>query len=712
MSVPVNSAAPTISGTIRAHETLTGASGAWSDGALEDQIWQFADDGSGTNTVDAGDTDGTFIADSTKEDLYVRYGETFSNGEGTSSYAYSSWYGPIAAAAYTAVKHYLCGTVEEIEAACNAINYDAANYGLTGFAIGILPGSYNLKSPYRKELEIDPASATIPSGATIHSGNYALYFSAPNVTIYAVIPGTVRLYGEEDAIVNSATTGSASAHRGGMVYVAAEAINFTIYGIDFDGSVPYSATFNVNNYCDKTDLGVDCWDLGHKAIYTAADNTRILYCKLHNWAGEMVYGGSDSASLSLEIAYCELYDNQVSAISGSWKMHCHHNEFYELYGQVMEGLHSRTCRYYDNHFHDCAGGGLNILGPVTALSPAAGWWVDIRNNVFENMTSASFGGVYVSDQATEDTDGPSRIAVVGNVFRDCRTVVSSSLGACEQLFFADNVVIVDAIEQCDGIASRSGSFDYSWVYNNVFMCTQNAVDEGAVLDSAPLDTGRHNRTQFAGNSYISATIPSDKTAGGDTAARLIFRDEHYENLAVGSLSLSSSVDPDVAIPRTATGVPISCNAFGLKFNSDLYLKMWTVDGGGDPYYYDGTEIRLVGNDSSTAGTTAYLIDGRGCQLVNGEPVFLAAVNDYILLRFNANIKLWVEVERSTPRADSLLKLAHRGLAADIPLLGSVRSMVVDSVNVIDQALWGWKYFETDTNILKIYTDSGWQTVWS
>ena len=699
MAVPVNSVAPTISGTIRAHETLTGTPGTWDSGVAEDSLWQLADDDVGTGAADAG-TDETFVADQTQEGLYIRYGETWRNAEGTSGYVYTDWE-LIGEAVYTNAKHFICGSVAEIEEARDIINAEG-----TGGAIGILPGDYNLKSLYRKELEIDPATATIPSGATAYSGTYALYFSSANVTIYAVIPGTVRLYGESDAIVNSNTSGPLSAHRGGMVFFDDEADNCALIGLDIDGTIPYSATFDINDYCDKTDEGVDCWDLGHKAVYSRSPDARIIDCDIHGWRGEMIYGGSDAVVEKLEIGYCRLYDNQVSAISGTWQLTCHHNEFHNLYGQVMEGLHSRTCRYYSNYLHDIGGGGFNILGPVTALVPAEGWVVDIYGNVFENMTSTAFGAVYLSKQTTPDVSPPENTLIRNNIFRDVRTGVTVSLGASRQTYCENNLFLQDAIATMECVVSKSGTFNYSQFSNNHFRLTQNAVDNGYDLTPGSFNTGNHTSTRVIGNTYENCPPSYDVSSG----RYMYWRYERYEQRErVTVLRMIGSGTPeDVPIPEG-----LCSSQFFVQFVSAVMYFRMTTDTGGSPYYEHGTELFLRGYDDAPSNSqVAVLIDGRGCQLKGGFPVVLGSLHDYVLLRYDANLMLWVEVRRETPRANSVFKLYHSGTAANIPLFGNLATLTIDSVDVIDAAFHGWRYFETDTNTLKLFTDSGWQTVWA
>lgn len=699
MSVPANSTPPTISGDVRSHEALTSISGTWSSGLVDERHWELADDGAGTGATESETTTETFWPDNSMVGKYIRYGETFRNAEGPAvAVSYSDWYGPIAVANHTDCKHFICGTVAEIEAARDLINAEG-----TGGALGILPGSYNMKSSYRKELEIDPDTATIPTGDTAPL-TYAMYFSSPDVTVYAVVPGTVRLYGEADAIVNENTTGPFSAFRGGMFYFSDDAENGTVFGIDIDGSVPVSETFNINNYCDKTDLGVDCWDLGHKAIFAAGDNVRVLDCKVHNWAGEMIYGGSDGSAKRLEIGYCEFYDNQVSSLSGNWQIHCHHNEFHDLTGQCMEGLHAFTSRYHDNYFHDISGGGINILGPVTAITPAEGWNVDISGNVFENFTSISFGAVYLSKQTTPDVSAPSNVRIRNNVFRDVRVCLSISLGIAWDNTFENNLCIIDKTTTMQVLASPSGHFQNCLIKSNQFWVTQYAKDNNADLNVASIPTGTHTGTKFVDNSYHEANPPIDNNSGDD----LYFRGESYYQIAetnTNYLTTTGSPD-DQLIPENIYGSTLTTGVLWVQFSTaPMYLRMATG-------YPHGAELKLIGRvGNTTLAKMAYLIDGRGCQLKGGFPAFLWE-NDYVLLRYDSVLSLWVEMERNTPGANAVLKLSNKGLAADIPLLSSVPALTVSTVNVIDEALFGWKYFETDTNTLKIYTDSGWQTVWA
>ncbi|MCA9235158.1 MAG: hypothetical protein KDA44_06790 [Planctomycetales bacterium] len=595
---------------------------------------------------------------------------------------------------------YACDSVDAIEAALAAINKAGV-----GGSIGIMPGTYRLKSPYRKSLEKSGKGDW--NGA---SKTYALYVSSPNVTIYSVVPGAARLLGEKDAIVNTSATGEFTAFRGGMIYLDRTAANATIRGLDLDGGVKPRPKFNKNVYNNAENKGVDCWDWGHKAINSISPNARILDCQIHNWAGEMVYGGQDGTPCRLEIRGCRLYDNQVSAMSGDWQLNCHNNEFFRLDGQCMEGLHNWTCSYRDNYFHDCKGGGLNIMGPVTKLAPKNGWWIEVRDNIFERMASDQFGCVYLSRQTTPDVSNPSRIGIVGNTFRDCRTALSVSLGVAEEVYFADNLILVDQILTADGIASKSGHFFNSMFCDNTFMLTQNAADRNARLNAGALNTGLHGGARFVGNLYERCRPPADMEFSNGETPQLCFVNETYKDLEFQRdvyLKYATNNPGNTPLPTNNYDGPISVGVLSVQFQTPWYLRMATTASGGKPLFPDGTELRLTGNPETSVKTVAYLCNGRGCQLQDDFPVFLGSFNDYVLLRYSAAEKIWLEVERSTPTANRLLKLSHRGKAADAPLFGELAPLVVEGVNVLNEAVAGWPYYETDTGAWKYYTGSAW-----
>lgn len=601
------------------------------------------------------------------------------------------------------ILHHICSTVGEIEAAVAAVNADG-----TQGAIGILPGSYNLKSPYRKELEIDPSTATVPSGGTELEDRYALYIGCPNVTLYAVVPGTVRLYGEATAILKTseATTSEYRVFRGGMLCFDTSAANAKVIGIEFDGAVAVSGTFDIDSYChrDTTD-GADCWDFSHRAIHTVAPNLDIKACKFHNWAGEMIYGGSGSSVCQLNIYdSCSFYNNQVTALAGNWQLRCHDNEFYSL-NQVANGVHQYSSMYDANYIHDCDGG-INIIGPLTAELPAAGWWVSIQRNLFERCGNSTYGAISL-ETATGSYEPCQNVGAVDNIFRDCDYAVSVVAGVVSEFAFERNQVILDKATAITAFVSASGSLQDSLIRDNSFVVERNAAVAGYLLTVGALTAGDHSGTRFEKNYYDHAT-PAFATAN----STITFMDEVYKDPVLDTTYQSktdeSPID-DVEIPIGSTGI------FGVSFEGagPLYLRLTTVDGGSAAAFPDGTELRLQGNaDDMTTAETAFLIHGRGCRLVDSEPVFLQSTADYVLLRYDAVLKVWVEVERVTARANQTFNLRHHGLAADLPDFASVAALTVSTVNVIDAALEGWEYYETDTGLLKIYTDSGWQTVWT
>lgn len=614
-------------------------------------------------------------------------------------------------------QHWHVGSTALIELA-----RDDTNNRNTGGAIGLLPGAYNLKSTYRKDLEIDPETSPIPLSSEL-AALYGFYISSPNASVFAIVPYAARLYGEATAIINDATFGWASAFRGGMFYLTVDAARTTLFGLDIDGAVDLQDPFDANNICGKEDLGNGCWALDHKGIYTHSTDARILDCIIRRWAGEMVFGGSQQQPVRrLELARSILSDNQVSAISGTWQFYCHHNEFLRLEGQCQEGLHQDTCRYYDNYFDAISGGGINILGPVTGLAPTKGWWVNISGNIFANGTSNGFGGIYLSKQTTPDVSPPENTGCVDNVFIDNRTCISASLGGATQTFAERNLCVQDGIVTMDGINSKGGGFDFSLFRDNTFYKSANAIDAGYTFRPGEMSIGPQTGQRFVGNYYRNTLLVHDSgsLSGAPTWSNvnICFIDELYEGLAYTGLpQKSSGADPtDVPIPQPNGGTaPMSTPVYAIRFGGGVayYARLYVDDGAGNPLYPHGTELRLVGlSNQATPPGCAFLIDGRGCRLKSRWPVILGGQNDYVLLKYDANLQLWVEMERVTPAAQSLYKLSHRGTAANRPLLSSAASLVIDSVNVIDESLWGWPYYETDTGLLKVYTASGWQTYWT
>lgn len=606
------------------------------------------------------------------------------------------------------ISHHICSSVSEIEDAVAAIN-TAGTYG----AIGILPGTYNLKSPYRKELEIDPATATVPSGATEMEDRYAIYIDTPNVTIYAVQPGTVVLQGESTAILKSSESTSSEyrVFRGGMIHLTANADQFTIRDIELDGNVAVSETFAVGDDChaDTTD-GVDCWDHSHRAIHSLSPNARIRSCRIHQWAGEMIYGGSGTSTCKLEISGdSRLYDNQVAAIAGNFQLRCYGNELYDLY-RVSYGSQQYTAFWTDNYIHDCDIG-IDVIGPLTADLPADGWWNNIQRNIFERVGSATGGAISLTDSGGSYSPAQN-IGILNNVFRDCTTAITVNAGSPEKVFILHNTFVGDKATGLTGIKGLGGAFVDSLVRDNTFLLTQDAIDNSRTLAAADLNTGAHE-VRFIDNYYDNVTPPH-----GTNSTALVFRRERYKDCTPHAThqSLTDDGSPtDVTIAGGTTGV------FAVQFtptpggSGPLYLRLLTVDGMSDPLYPDGTELRLQGYaDDIATDETAFLIDGRGCQLKNGWPVLLQSTNDYVLLRYNATLELWVEIERSTPRANATFKLADHGHAADRPDFASIEALTISMVNVIDAALWGWQYVSTDsgTEKVEVYTDSGWQEVWA
>ena len=132
--------------------------------------------------------------------------------------------------------------------------------------------------------------------------------------------------------------------------------NVKLYNFKLNGN----STFTGNtNFPANTTTG-DGWDLTHKAIYIQADtwhdNHTIERCHIHNWRGEIVYGGG-SAIGKVTIEDCLLHDTNADATSITGGLIIIDNEAYNCAHAAIENAYGDARNYYArNYFHHCKQG--------------------------------------------------------------------------------------------------------------------------------------------------------------------------------------------------------------------------------------------------------------------------------------------------------------------------------------------------------------------
>jgi hypothetical protein len=95
-SVPVNTVAPTISGSTAEGGTLSGTDGTWTNSPTSfEWRWQRADNNAGLNTIDVSGTTSVRVNANADVGDFMRRGVRGVNAAGAGAWAYSSWIGPI-----------------------------------------------------------------------------------------------------------------------------------------------------------------------------------------------------------------------------------------------------------------------------------------------------------------------------------------------------------------------------------------------------------------------------------------------------------------------------------------------------------------------------------------------------------------------------------------------------------------------------------------
>jgi hypothetical protein len=149
------------------------------------------------------------------------------------------------------------------------------------------------------------------------------------------------------------------------------------------------------------------WDVTHKGITILSDRfyRRVQFANLHlhNFRGEIIYGGGDGIDEVL-IENCDLHSTNGVGISVGASQIVRSNRIYDCASGGVESHHfAKEARYLDNHFSDMRGG-INIQTDWNSSAVAM-----ICGNTFENCRNA---GILMNIE-----NGPT--VVSGNVFVDC-----------------------------------------------------------------------------------------------------------------------------------------------------------------------------------------------------------------------------------------------------------------------------------------------------
>ena len=133
LTVPVNSAVPTISGTEQVGEDLTTTNGTWSPAASSYAYqWQVSNDGSTGWTNISGATASTFTLTASEESKYVRSGVAGVNAAGTGTMVYSAASGAIAAASGGISAPVLLGT---FATTANGTDFETTSFTTTDTSV-------------------------------------------------------------------------------------------------------------------------------------------------------------------------------------------------------------------------------------------------------------------------------------------------------------------------------------------------------------------------------------------------------------------------------------------------------------------------------------------------------------------------------------------------------------------------------------------------
>lgn len=181
--------------------------------------------------------------------------------------------------------------------------------------------------------------------------------------------------------------------------------DITVENLEIDGGAyPGNTENRANPVSPATGAG---WDITHKGILIEADRAyrglRFLNLHLHNFRGEIIYGGGLGID-DVVVERCDLHSTNADGISITASQVVRNNRIYDCAHACVESFHGpKEARYLDNRFSG-ARIGINIQTNWDSPFPAF-----ISGNTFEECRNS---GVLMNIE-----NGPTFID--GNVFVDC-----------------------------------------------------------------------------------------------------------------------------------------------------------------------------------------------------------------------------------------------------------------------------------------------------
>ena len=302
LTVPVNSAVPTISGTEQVGEDLTTTNGTWSPAASSYTYqWQVSNDGSTGWTNISGATASTFTLTASEESKYVRSGVAGVNAAGTGTMVYSAASGAIAAASG--------GSITSLGKLAVKDDTGAFDYSIDLTSLGLQDGDLVILytgAPRNSNIDVGINTAS-SSGWTEETEQYADDTRDANGVLCYKFMGSTP-----DTSVSVLSTGTA-AYPGVTAVRAFRGVDPTV----FDGSPVYLSSTNTGNpFIDNITPTAAGSVQVNFCIGTDTTSVEVVTAPPSGWSDLIALGADGNSTPASQIASAIKTDWTSGTVSG------------------------------------------------------------------------------------------------------------------------------------------------------------------------------------------------------------------------------------------------------------------------------------------------------------------------------------------------------------------------------------------------------------
>lgn len=480
------------------------------------------------------------------------------------------------------------------------------------------------------------------------------------------ISKSIRIYGinPQESIISSNGTpidnpeysqGNRLSIYRGTAFVAYGTITTTLENLKVYGNATIDFDYNHNLYCHATSDGLVCWDLEHKGIFLENNvNFNCFNVVFDGWKGEEVYGGKD-----LNIQDSFFLNSNASALSAGDTINVINCTFKNIEANAYEGV-PYEASFINNRIYDSLSG-FNCVGfigaDVNKTNPANFKFI---GNAFYNCgrsTSAGSAAIILNKQLTADIAPPKNIIIQGNTFADCWNSLIVSNGYFYGAIVSNNYFIQRGKNINSFVAQTAGTFDNTYIYQNVFERSQEAIDGNFTLANSILAIlgGTNNRVN--NNIFVNITKRMQVAQGFSVGSN------YYTEKPFAVLG-TSTAGVDTGFDAYMTGTTLATAKFTFTPRTDYSVASCAGLGGG--YFTvattgkaDGAEIDLVGLNHPNFGVSPAVLTNDINVKVN-QPMIFVNKGDRIKLAYDKTLDKWVEKERIETSLESVIGQAKSG----------------------------------------------------